>query len=231
MIAFLKDFYFPSQLLTDHDFNRMCAGGKVLEQDERGVKVIQLTSGEILKIFRVKRLISGTNLYSYARRFCRNAVRLARLEIPTVKIKALFYFDSSNNTAVLYQPLQGETLRKVIHDLAYDSTLAETMGDFLAKLHQKGIHFHSLHTGNVVQTPDGDLGLIDISDMSIYPWPLFCNTRVRSFKRLCKYRDDISKLGEAFWNHFLGQYFVKSRLSNSCRDKIKRENAKLRLFR
>lgn len=231
MIAFLKDFYFPSQLLTDNDFNKMCLGGKVLEQDERGVKVIQLTSGEILKIFRVKRLLSGTNLYSYARRFCRNAKRLTRLNIPTVTIKTLFHFESSNNTAVLYQPLEGKTLRQLIYNDDFDLTLADVMGDFLASLHQKGIHFHSLHTGNVVQTSGGDLGLIDISDMSIYAWPLFCNTRVRSFKRLCKYQDDIGKLGVVFWNQFLDRYFDKSQLSNSCRVRIKHANTKLNLFR
>jgi hypothetical protein len=230
MIAFLKDFYFRSQLLTDRDFNTMCVGGKVLEQDERGVKVIQLTSGEILKIFRVKRLLSGTNVYSYARRFCRNAKRLARLDVPTVNIKTLFHFKNSNNTAVLYQPLEGKTLRQIIHRDVFDLKLAEIMGDFLAELHQKGIHFHSLHTGNVVQTPDGHLGLIDISDMSIYAWPLLCNTRVRSFKRLCKYQEDINKLGVSFWSLLLDKYFVKSQLSNSCMDKIKHENTKLNLF-
>jgi hypothetical protein len=230
MIAFLKDFYFRSQLLTDRDFNTMCVGGKVLEQDERGIKVIQLTSGEILKIFRVKRLLSGTNVYSYARRFCRNAKRLARLDVPTVNIKTLFHFKNSNNTAVLYQPLEGKTLRQIIHRDVFDLKLAEIMGDFLAELHQKGIHFHSLHTGNVVQTPDGHLGLIDISDMSIYAWPLLCNTRVRSFKRLCKYQEDINKLGVSFWSLLLDKYFVKSQLSNSCMDKIKHENTKLNLF-
>ncbi len=224
MIAFLKDFYFPSQLLTDNDFNKMCKGGKVLEQDERGVKVIQLTSGEILKIFRVKRLLSGTNLYSYARRFCRNARRLARLDIPTVTIKNLFHFESSNNTAVLYHPLEGKTLRQIIYHNDFDLTLADVMGDFLAELHQKGIHFHSLHTGNVVQTSAGDLGLIDISDMSIYAWPLFCSTRVRSFKRLCKYQDDIRKLGTTFWSQFLDRYFDKSQLSRVCETKIRQIN-------
>lgn len=230
MIAFFKDFYFPSQLLTDLDFNAMCDGGKVLEQDERGVKVIQLTSGDILKIFRVKRLLSGTNIYSYARRFCRNAKRLARLNIPTVNIKTLFHFENCHNTAVLYQPLEGDTLRQIIHRDAYDLKLAEIMADFLAELHQKGIHFHSLHTGNVVQAPEGHLGLIDISDMTIYAWPLFCNTRVRSFKRLCKYQEDINKLGVTFWNLLLDKYFVKSQMSNSCKDKIKSENTKLDLF-
>lgn len=231
MIAFLKDFYFPSQLLTDNDLNKLCAGGSVLEQDERGVKVIQLTNGEILKIFRVKRLLSGANLFSYARRFCRNAKRLKRLNIPTIEIKTLFHFHNSNNTAVLYQPLEGKTLKQMIQSDSFDLVSAEAIGDFLAALHQQGIHFHSLHTGNVVQTPDGDLGLIDISDMSIYAWPLFCHTRVRSFKRLCRYQDDIRKLGKFFWNQLLDRYFDKSQLSNSCRDKIKRENAKLNLFK
>lgn len=230
MFSFIKNFYYPSRLLTNSEFERICTDATVLEQDERGVKVLQLTTGDMLKIFRVKRVLSGANIYSYARRFCRNAARLNDLVIPTVKIKSLFHLERSGHTAVLYQPLEGETLRQIIHNNAFDLTLADAMGDFLAALHQKGIHFHSLHTGNVVLTSGGDLGLIDISDMSIYAWPLSCNTRVRSIKRLCKYQDDICKLGAIFWNQFLDRYFDTSQLNNSCKNRIKRQNAKLNLF-
>lgn len=227
MVAFLKNFYSPSRLLTDDDYKVMSTDATVLEQDERGIKVLLLANGDILKIFRVKRVISGTNIYSYARRFCRNAKRLSALDIPTVRIKSLYHFKASKNTAVLYTPLEGQTLSQLIHRESFDLSLAEKLGDFLAELHKKGIHFHSLHTGNVVQTPDGQLGLIDISDMSIYAWPLLCNTRMRSFKRLCRYQDDIRKLGLIFWNLFQDRYFEKSQLSKRCMNKIRDANQKL----
>lgn len=230
MFSFIKNFYYPSILLTNSEFELICTDATVLEQDERGVKVLQLASGDMLKIFRVKRAFSGANIYSYARRFCRNAKRLSARDVHTVSIKSLYHFKASNNTAVLYTPLEGQTLSQLIHRESIDLSLAEKLGDFLAELHQKGIHFHSLHTGNVVQTPDGQLGLIDISDMSIYAWPLLCNTRMRSFKRLCRYQDDIRKLGLTFWNLFQDRYFEKSQLSKRCMNKIRHSNNELIKF-
>lgn len=227
MFDLFKNFYFPSRLLTDTEFQVMCADATVLEQDERGMKVIQLASGDILKLFRVKRVVSGANIFSYARRFCRNAKRLTAIDIPTVRIKSLYHFEESNSSAVLYTPLEGHTLSQLIHRGSVDLSLAEKLGDFLAELHQKGIHFHSLHTGNVVLAPDGHLGLIDISDLSIYAWPLLCNTRIRSFKRLCRYQDDIKKLGLTFWNLLQESYFAKSQLSQRCINKIRQANRNL----
>jgi len=38
-------------------------------------------------------------------------------------------------------------------------------------LHEKGIYFRSMHLANVILTPDGTLGLIDISDMKTFHRP------------------------------------------------------------
>lgn len=227
MISFFRNFYFSSKPLVDSAFKEMCEGGTLLEHDERGIKVIQLTNGDILKVFRVKRLISGTNIYSYARRFCRNAKRLQALGIPTVNIKTLYHFNDSSNTAVLYAPLAGQTLRQLAQQDMMNVDLAKKLGQFLALLHQKGIHFYSLHTGNVVQTLDGGLGLIDISDLSIYSWPLFCHTRIRSFKRLCRYPEDLKKLGSELWMLLQQVYFNDASLSKLCELKIKQANSQL----
>jgi tRNA A-37 threonylcarbamoyl transferase component Bud32 len=230
-MQFFKHLFQSSQTLSSSDFEKMCQNAEILEQDERGIKVVRLPSGDILKVFRVKRLISGTNIYSYARRFCRNATRLSKLAIPTVNVKALYHFESSHNTAVLYSPLAGKTIRQLIHEDAIRPNLAENLGRFLASLHSKGVHFHSLHTGNVVQMPDGNLGLIDISDMSVYAWPLFCNTRIRSFKRWCKYQDDMNALGKKFWASLQASYFSESHLSQACIQKIKQANSQLIAWR
>jgi hypothetical protein len=221
--------FVKSVRLSADELEQMCLTGHVLEQDERGIKVVRLASGDILKLFRVKRLISGANLYSYARRFCRNAERLHQLGIPTVTIKQLYQLDH-NEAAVLYQPIEGHTIRQIASDGQFDITLAERLGIFLAELHQKGVHFHSLHTGNIVVTPFGTLGLIDISDLTIYPWALFCNTRARSFKRLCRYPEDIQKLGLAFWQTLQQHYFQSSQLGQRCELKIKNTILRIGLF-
>ncbi|MCH9849231.1 MAG: hypothetical protein K0U18_05030 [Betaproteobacteria bacterium] len=134
-MQFFKHLFQSSQTLSSSDFEKMCQNAEILEQDERGIKVVRLPSGDILKVFRVKRLISGTNIYSYARRFCRNAIRLHKLAIPTVQIKTLYHFEDSHNTAVLYSPLAGKTIRQLIHENTINPNLAEKIGIFLANLH------------------------------------------------------------------------------------------------
>ena len=216
-----RHLFASSDLLPEHQFEQWCASGRVIEQDERGPKVIVLDNGDFLKIFRARHRFSGARIYSHARRFYRNALRLAELKIPTVTVKALYHFELSGQTAVLYKPLPGYSIRDLVrHDLPLVETSAEKLGKFLAKMHLRGVHFHSLHTGNILFLPNQEFGLIDISDMSIYRWPLMCMTRYRSFNRLCKHKEDIMVLGQAYWERMLWQYFRYSFSSPLCRKRI-----------
>jgi tRNA A-37 threonylcarbamoyl transferase component Bud32 len=217
----LTKFCTHSQLLTDTDLYQACRDGVVIEQDERGPKVIQLSNGDFLKIFRARRVFSGARLYSHARRFYRNSQRLQRLQIPTVTIKSLYHLPKAGHTAVIYQPLSGQTLRQLIaDDLPRLYRLASKLGYFLATLHDKGVHFHSLHTGNVLVMPNDEFGLIDISDMTIYPWSLMCATRIRSFVRLGKYQTEMSALDTSFWRMVMQGYQQASEKAHRCAQKI-----------
>ncbi|MEZ0239016.1 MAG: hypothetical protein ACAH06_13240 [Methylophilaceae bacterium] len=93
------------------EFERLKTGAEVLEQDAHGLKVLCMPNGDILKLFRVKRLVSSVRLYSHVRSFCRNAERLRALGIPTVTIRQLYHSSDRIHSAVLYQPLPGKTLR------------------------------------------------------------------------------------------------------------------------
>lgn len=212
-------------LLDETQYHHITQGGRVIEQDERGPKVILLASGDFFKLFRARHQLSGARIYSHARRFYRNALRLNDLNIPTVSVKGLYHFEESGHTAVMYEPLPGKSLREIAHaEPSLLNETAEKLGAFLAKLHLRGIHFHSLHTGNILLLPNQEFGLIDISDMSIFPWPLMCNTRYRSFKRLCKYQEDIELLGSNYWKTMLTQYYKSSYSSPLCRMKIENAN-------
>ncbi|OYY50529.1 MAG: hypothetical protein B7X95_05935 [Methylophilaceae bacterium 17-44-8] len=216
-----RHLYAPSTLLPERQFEQWCASGRVIEQDQRGPKVIILDNGDFLKIFRARHIFSGACIYSHARRFYRNALRLAELKIPTVTVKALYHFDQPGQTAVLYQPIPGHSIRDLVRqDVHFVEKSAEKLGKFLAKMHLRGVHFHSLHTGNILFLPNQEFGLIDISDMSIYRWPLMCITRYRSFKRLCKYKEDIMMLGQGYWERMLREYFRYSFSSPLCQKKI-----------
>lgn len=210
-----------SHLLKDTEFASMQIGAKILEQDERGVKVLLLADGYILKIFRLRGFFTSSRIYSNARSFCRNAERLKKLAIPTVSIIKLYHFEQSSITAVLYEPLVGETIRNLLDSNALTDETCLKLGEFIARLHALGIHFKSLHFGNIVMTPSGELGLIDIADMRIFPWHLQSNTRVRGFKRMARYREDIEKLGENRWMILLQAYIEDAHLNfKTSNDKL-----------
>jgi tRNA A-37 threonylcarbamoyl transferase component Bud32 len=214
--VFFTGWLRTSRLLLDAEFERMLAGAEVLEQDAHGVKVLRLQSGDILKTFRVKHLISSARIYSHARSFCRNADRLEVLGIPTVMIRQLFHFVDSGRSAVLYQPLPGNTLRQIAETGNLEDLLMDHLGNFVADLHRRGIYFRSLHLGNIVQTPDGKLGLIDIADMSIKPWQLSCGQRMRNFRHMCRLAEDRRQFGREGWKQLVDAYLRRAGLGGFC---------------
>jgi serine/threonine protein kinase len=154
--------------LTQQEYLAMCDGAEVLETDPHGDKVLRLADGSMLKLFRRKRLITSALFYPYARRFQHNA--LAR-------------------DCVHYQPLPGQTMRQfVAQDLSPErrQALRTALTRLIIRLHDHGVYFRSLHIGNVIVTPEGQLGLIDFSDMRIYPWSLGKYLRKRNMQRMYK---------------------------------------------
>jgi len=148
--------------------NEMIEGARILEQDSFGPKVYQLRDGNMLKLFRRKRLISSALLRPHSRRFCANATALQELGIPTLQPLYLYRLDDPSWTAVLYRPLPGETLSQLLRNSEISWTaLQPELARFINHLHANGVYFRSLHLGNIVRTPDGPLGLIDIADLQI----------------------------------------------------------------
>ena len=210
--------------LTVAEFRAICATAEILEQDSHGIKVLRLPNGDILKIFRVKRLISSARLYSYARRFCKNAERLRKRDIPTVTIKQLYHLAGTSSSAVLYAPVPGYTVRDLVREQGMDELCMARLGAFIASLHDLGIYFRSLHFGNVVLMPNNQFGLIDIADLRILPCPLGFNRRIRNFYHVCRLKDDMSQLGSSRWNILLDSYLKHSNLDGRRADRIKAIN-------
>lgn len=156
------------QILPHDDYLALRDGGKVIEQDGHGDKVVILADGTFLKLFRRKRLISSAAIWPYAQRFADNAAKLKQLGIPCPEIISVYRIPSIERDAVHYHPLPGLTLRQLREgegDCPED--IRERFWEFVDKVHELGIYFRSMHLGNVVLTPNGELGLIDISDMRI----------------------------------------------------------------
>lgn len=161
------------QILQHDDYLALRESGKVIEQDGYGDKVIILADGTFLKLFRRKRLISSAAIWPYAQRFADNAARLKELGIPCPEIISVYRVPSIERDAVHYHPLPGLTLRQLRDgEGGCPDDIRERFWKFVDKVQNLGIYFRSMHLGNVVLTPEGELGLIDISDMRIKKGPL-----------------------------------------------------------
>lgn len=167
----------------------MREGAKVLEADQYGEKVLLLRDGSILKLFRRKRLLSSALFYPYAQRFVHNARKLSLIGVPVPTVIDVFSVLGMARDVVHYKPLPGETLRYLAKEsLAPERKfqLRTELNRLIAKLHRNGIYFRSLHLGNVIVTDGDQLGLIDFSDMRIYPWALGKYLRRRNVQRMAK---------------------------------------------
>ncbi|MDH1210672.1 toluene tolerance protein [Pseudomonas chengduensis] len=185
--------------ISNEQFLSLRQHAELIEADHCGEKVLKLSDGSFLKLFRRKRLISSEMYRPYAKRFALNAEILKKLQIPCPTIISTYTIASIERTAVHYWPLPGSTLRQEFHDRAGEkhASLCSTLGVFIAKLHDSGVYFRSLHLGNVVITPDGSLGLIDIADMQVLGSSISNQKRKRNFLHLFRYSKDIEHL----WRH------------------------------
>jgi hypothetical protein len=163
---------------------RLLAAAQVLERDPHGVKVARLPSGTILKLFRRKRLLSSAAWRPYALRFVRNAQSLNVLAVPTVGVRAYWHCPQAQRHVVAYRPLEGEVLR----DRLGDGKAVDWPGlaQFAARLHDRGVYFRSLHSGNIVCVPNGGFGLIDIADLQVLRGPLGIGRRIRNLRPLLR---------------------------------------------
>lgn len=169
-------------------FDTLTAGAKVLEADSHGAKVYLLADGNILKLFRRKRLFSSALLRPYSARFIANAQRLQQLGVPTLKVLQHYRLDKPGMTAVLYEPLPGRNLRQLMDTAEF--TWQESLEPLIAlirQLHRCGVYFRSLHLGNVIVTPEGALGLIDMADMSFTRGPLSRRLIKRNLEHFSRY--------------------------------------------
>lgn len=179
--------------LGKQEYLAMREGAEVLEADYFGDKVLRLRDGTILKLFRRKRLLSSATVFPYAKRFASNAAVLKSMGIPAPRILRVVRIPHIDRDAVHYAPLTGTTLREIARacrDPERIRMLKAALTRFVIGLHDRGIYFRSLHIGNVVCTPDGDLGLIDFADLRIHPWPLGRYLRARNMRRMASSVDE-----------------------------------------
>lgn len=191
------------QAIDHRTYEVLREGAHVLEADGSGDKVLRLTDGRMLKLFRRKRLFSSALFYPYAQRFADNTKALMDRDIPCPEVIEVYRIPSIERDAVYYNPLPGITVRQAQPGTLEADALRHKLGRFIAQLHDKGVYFRSLHFGNVVLTPDHCLGLIDIADLRCQNRPLSDSKRLRNFAHPLRYPEDRQWMlgqdaGEAF---------------------------------
>ncbi|MCK5893853.1 MAG: toluene tolerance protein [Endozoicomonadaceae bacterium] len=208
--------------LTTEEHMTLIAGAQVIEADGFGDKVLLLNNGDYLKLFRRKRLLSSALLVSPSMRFIRNAGLLVKRGVSTVTITDHYYIPSLKRMAVHYQPLLGETLRTLLADSSADnrSKLMTLLGVFIARLHKKGIYFRSLHLGNIVRTPNCELGLIDVADMRCGYFSVNIRCCLRNFRHFVRSNIDMELLNFILRKQLLDAYCEASGRSNAFRVKL-----------
>jgi tRNA A-37 threonylcarbamoyl transferase component Bud32 len=203
----------PSYIISQQEYADISRGARELERDSFGVKVLLRPDNRIIKLFRVKRMLSLSAIYPYSVRFWFNARRLQRLGVRTVTVERLFYCHAIRRHGIIYPLLQGDTLADLLQADPDRLDLLEQLAGYVAWLHSKGIYFRSLHLGNVLLLPDGELGLIDVADMRLHRHPLGAGQRRRNFAHLLRRQEHRAVFERFGLERFLDLYLQAAKLS------------------
>ncbi len=210
--------------LEKQDYYNLIENGKALTRDKLGDKVISLSNGNIAKLFRVKTIFSSSFFRPYAKRFVRAVQLLKKKNIPTVQIIDTYYIPSFKRDLIVYKPLKGQSLRELIKNTKNSNKLVLDFASFFAHLHNTGIYFRSIHFNNVIVTPKGNFGLIDVTDLHYY-YSLNRSQRIRNFKPILHYKEDIQAIASLSMEVFLDKYietahFGSKKAGLKFRDKV-----------
>lgn len=166
-------------------------------------KMFETIDGMMIKVFypRKKRYSSNT-LKPYAIRFYQNAERLRTLGFNTPIIHSFQHCPELNTYVITYHKLKGNDARVLSQ---HNHALIHDVAAYIARLHDQGIFFRSLHLENLLYQSDGHFALLDIVDVQFKKNSLPFYLRYRNLKHMFRIADD-----RDFWNQFGVQHFLES---------------------
>ena len=100
--------------LSLDEYQKIVERSIVLERDKHGVKVLETSEGNIVKLFRRKRFFSSALLKSYSSRFVENAKTLKKMGFHTVDVEKEVYCKPIQRSLLIYRPIPGKTLRSAL---------------------------------------------------------------------------------------------------------------------
>lgn len=176
--------------IREHYINHLAATCRLLQGTPERPGLYLSPTDEIYKMYYARRRISRSAWRVPAMRFASNGRLLHQLGISAPIAKAVYHYPPKRMHIVLYNQLPGEDLREAANRAP--ECLATT-GQFLAHLHNRGVHFRGIHLGNVLLQDDG-LALIDIADLKVRSGALLPTTRARNVAHLLNHPADAEAL-------------------------------------
>ncbi len=185
----------------------------ILEGDTWGVKVLETSDDQIIKIFRLKRLYSTAYFFPYALRFKWNARCLKKKGIETVEVQQISYCQDEQRHLLSYKKIPGQPIEAILKSNQDHTAIIKQLVGFIAYLHEQGIYFRSLHFGNIIVKPDGQFALIDITDTKFNPFKLSLHQRIRNWKHMLKYDFERSIVETYGRDAFFSEYAERAALT------------------
>lgn len=204
------------KIISIDEFYALCQQSdiKVIKHlNDKRPKILETREGQIIKIFyaRKKWFASWKNKRA-AIKFCKNAKRLAANHILAPHIIDFLYCRGLNVYIVTYKKLPGENIR-ILTRRGERDILADVAA-FIAKLHQMGIFFRSLHLENLLYLGPGQIALLDITDVRFKHKSLNIFLRYRNLKHMFSIRQD-QKIWRAIgFLNYVTTYFQFTNLSH-----------------
>jgi len=189
-------------------FSLLCSECHIIETVKRtgAVKVASFSAPDgtdfIVKLWHPNGWLSSGRLHPYSDRFRDNAARLRRLGFQAPLVRGCGRINPGGIRFVCYEALPGTSLRELKPDVDLPGTAR-----FIARLHDAGVDFRSLHLGNLLWEGGGHYSLIDLSDCRFRRNPLSLKNRSKRLAYLCTHRRDVAFMAaDEHWADFLLAY-------------------------
>ncbi len=194
----LAPFLRPAATPSLDAFQVLCEAAEVLEEKKPNnePKVLLLNPPNdgpfIIKVWHPDRVFTSARLFPYSSRFRRHAAALLSQGFNAPEVSGWGRLQGTRACYVSYRALPGKSLR----ELKPQVELAG-VARFIARLHDSGIDFRSLHLGNILWQGGDSYALIDLTDCSFRRRPLPLKLRTKRLVYLCTHRRDLAFMTEA----------------------------------
>jgi len=174
-------------------------------------KVYEKDGHTIIKLFYPKqRLLSSDRIKPRAMRFYNNVKSLHTHGYDVPQVNKVQFCPELKMYVIYYHKIQGDDVRTLAKQ--GNLNIIYNVAHLLADLHKNGIFFRSIHLENLLSKPDGNIALLDLTDVTFKSRALTIYRRYRNIKHLFQEPND-RELWQAFGvKNFLDAYFKSAKL-------------------